>query len=87
MTSEKANRWKILDGLLQTGSWTTAELVKKVNYELGDCQMGNVTLRVIQKDLKEMKEKGAPIKMDGRHRTYTKIILSFLMKYLRKKGN
>lgn len=72
MTSEKANRWKILDGLLQTGSWTTAELVKKVNYELGDCQMGNVTLRVIQKDLKEMKEKGAPIKMDGRHRTYTK---------------
>lgn len=73
MDIPKRERLKIIDQNLQKGSWTTAQLHCMVNRELNERNLPDVTLRVIQKDLKEMKERhGAPINFDGRFRYYTK---------------
>ncbi len=72
MDLPKKERLEILDQLLQKGRRTTIQLHEIVNRELGKLDRPQVTLRVIQKDLKEMKERyNAPINFDGRFRYYT----------------
>ena len=72
MDIPKKERLEILDQLLQKGSRVTSQLHKLTNSELNKRGLPNVTLRVIQKDLKEMKERyHAPINFDGRFRYYT----------------
>ena len=46
----------MLDQFLQKGSHTTSQLHQLVNKELEEVGMEKVTLRAIQKDLKEMAE-------------------------------
>ena len=72
MDIPKKERLEILDQLLQKGRRTTIQLYEIVNRELGKLDRPQVTLRVIQKDLKEMMERyHAPINYDGRFRYYT----------------
>ena len=72
MDIPKKERLEILDQLLQKGSYTTSQLHDLVNKELDEKDRPKVTLRVIQKDLKEMSERyHAPINFDGRFRSYT----------------
>lgn len=72
MDIPKIERFKIIDQILQKGSRTTHQIHDLVNKELNERELPDVTLRVIQKDLKEMKEKHhAPINFTGRFRYYT----------------
>ena len=72
MDIPKKERLEILDQLLQKGSHSTSQLHKITNIELNDRGLTKVSLRVIQKDLKEMKEKyHAPVNFDGKFRYYT----------------
>lgn len=72
MDIPKKERLEILDQLLQKGSYTTSQLHDLVNKELDELDRPKVILRVIQKDLKEMKERyHAPINFKGRFRYYT----------------
>lgn len=72
MDIPKKERLEILDQLLQKGRRTTNQLHELVNKELDGRDRPKVTLRVVQKDLKEMKERyHAPINFDGRFRYYT----------------
>ena len=72
MDIPKKERLEILDQLLQKGRRTTNQLHEIINRELDELDRPKVTLRVIQKDLKEMKERyHAPINFDGRFRYYT----------------
>ena len=72
MDIHKKERIEILDQLLQKGSHVTSQLHEMTNRKLNERGLTCVSLRVIQKDLKEMKEKyKAPINFDGRFRYYT----------------
>ena len=72
MNIPKRERFEMLDQLLQKGSHTTSQLHQLVNKELEEVGMEKVTLRAIQKDLKEMAEiYKAPINFNGRFRYYT----------------
>lgn len=72
MDTHKRERLEILDQLLQKGSYITSQLHKMTNNELNERGLAKVSLRVIQKDLKEMKERlHAPINYEGRFRYYT----------------
>ena len=72
MDFPKKERLEILDQLLQKGRRTTRQLHEIVNKELDELDRPKVTLREIQKDLKEMKERyHSPINFDGRFRYYT----------------
>lgn len=72
MDIPKKERIEILDQLLQKGSHVTSQLHEMTNKKLNERGLTCVSLRVIQKDLKEMKEKyKAPINFDGRFRYYT----------------
>ena len=56
MNIPKRERFEMLDQCLQKGSHTTSQLHQLVNKELEEVGMEKVTLRAIQKDLKEMAE-------------------------------
>ena len=72
MDIQKKERLEILDQLLQKGSRTTTQLHEMINRELNERGLPKVTLRVIQKDLKTIKERyHAPINYKGRFRYYT----------------
>lgn len=72
MDIPKRERIEIIDQLLQKGHWTTKQLHELVNKELNAQNRTKVILRVIQKDLREMKDVyHAPINFNGRFRYYT----------------